>query len=164
VTNQNFAARVMLFIVASVFAPVRVRTQVATADIVGQVTDPSNAVISGVTITVRNPSTGLVRNAVSDDSGKWTVISLPIGTHIAYGRNAPGSKWRLTDSDEVRRRSSGRLPLDMALEFRTESFNLTNTPNFGIPAAALGASNFGIISDTANAQARQLQFALKLLF
>jgi hypothetical protein len=50
------------------------------------------------------------------------------------------------------------------LEFRTESFNLTNTPNFGIPAAALGASNFGIISDTANAQARQLQFALKLLF
>jgi hypothetical protein len=51
-----------------------------------------------------------------------------------------------------------------ALEFRAESFNLTNTPNLGIPAAALGAANFGTISDTGNSQARQLQFALKLLF
>jgi hypothetical protein len=52
----------------------------------------------------------------------------------------------------------------LTVEFRTESFNLTNTPNFGIPAAALGASTFGNISDTGNTQARQLQFALKLLF
>ena len=50
------------------------------------------------------------------------------------------------------------------IEFRAESFNLTNTPNFGIPAAALGAATFGTISDTGNSQARQLQFALKLLF
>jgi len=57
-----------------------------------------------------------------------------------------------------------RLTERFMLEFRTEAFNLTNTPNFGIPQAALGASNFGTISDTANAQARQLQFALKLLF
>jgi len=57
-----------------------------------------------------------------------------------------------------------RLTERFMLEFRTEAFKLTNTPNFGIPQAALGASNFGTISDTANAQARQLQFALKLLF
>jgi Carboxypeptidase regulatory-like domain/TonB dependent receptor len=50
------------------------------------------------------------------------------------------------------------------LEFRSEAFNLTNTPNLGIPAASLGASTFGTISDTGNTQARQLQFALKLLF
>lgn len=57
-----------------------------------------------------------------------------------------------------------KLTEQFTLEFRAESFNLTNTPNFGIPAAALGASNFGSISDTGNYQARQLQFALKLLF
>lgn len=52
----------------------------------------------------------------------------------------------------------------LTVEFRAESFNLTNTPNFGIPAVGLGSSSFGTISDTGNSQARQLQFALKLLF
>jgi outer membrane receptor protein involved in Fe transport len=52
----------------------------------------------------------------------------------------------------------------MRLQFRAETFNLTNTPNFGIPNAALGTAVFGTISDTGNFIPRQLQFALKLLF
>jgi hypothetical protein len=52
----------------------------------------------------------------------------------------------------------------MRLQFRAETFNLTNTPNFGIPNAALGTAVFGTISDTGNFIPLQLQFALKLLF
>jgi outer membrane receptor protein involved in Fe transport len=37
-----------------------------------------------------------------------------------------------------------------AIQFRMEAFNLTNTPHFGNPQASVNASNFGIISSTAN--------------
>jgi hypothetical protein len=50
------------------------------------------------------------------------------------------------------------------LQFRAEMFNITNTPNFGVPANALGAPTFGIISDTGTTLPRNVQLALKLRF
>ena len=51
------------------------------------------------------------------------------------------------------------------LQFRTECYNITNTPSFGAPNSLLGYSNFGSISTmNANYTPRQFQFALKLLF
>jgi Carboxypeptidase regulatory-like domain len=51
------------------------------------------------------------------------------------------------------------------LQFRAEAFNLTNTPQFGIPGSQLGGANFGVITGYANGQApRQVQLALKLLY
>jgi hypothetical protein len=47
---------------------------------------------------------------------------------------------------------------------RAESFNLTNTPSFAAPDSGLGDPGFGAISSTGNANSRQLQFALRLLF
>lgn len=53
----------------------------------------------------------------------------------------------------------------MHFEFRAESFNLTNTPSFGLPdvSSYLNTLNFGRISSTRDApnDARELQFALK---
>ncbi len=46
--------------------------------------------------------------------------------------------------------------------FRTEAFNLTNTPYFGIPGTNLGSANFGVISSSTGE--RQVQFSLKVLF
>ncbi len=51
------------------------------------------------------------------------------------------------------------------LQFRAESFNLTNTPTFANPDGVLGDPSFGAISSTRNGSTpRELQFALKLLF
>lgn len=51
------------------------------------------------------------------------------------------------------------------LQFRAESFNLTNTPNFGQPGSTLGTSTFGVVSSLrTNAQPRQLQLALRVSF
>jgi len=48
------------------------------------------------------------------------------------------------------------------LQFRSEIFNLTNRTNFQAPAAGLSNSNYGSITSTF--PARQLQFALRLMF
>ena len=53
----------------------------------------------------------------------------------------------------------------VALEFRAECFNISNTPNFDLPDVTLGDPGFGRITDT-NPQElpRQWQFGLKVKF
>ena len=52
-----------------------------------------------------------------------------------------------------------------SLQFRAESYNLTNTPTFDTPGRTLGSATFGVVTATAfNPQPRQMQFALKLVF
>jgi hypothetical protein len=51
---------------------------------------------------------------------------------------------------------------DIKLQFRSEFFNILNHTNFGIPDTRTTDSNFGQIRSTY--PARQIQFALKLLF
>lgn len=52
---------------------------------------------------------------------------------------------------------------NMRLQFRSEFFNLFNTTNLGAPAQNVSNSNFGVIT-TLSSPARQIQFALKLVF
>ncbi|MGH9722651.1 MAG: hypothetical protein ACRD8O_20775, partial [Bryobacteraceae bacterium] len=49
------------------------------------------------------------------------------------------------------------------LQFRSEFFNLTNTPRFAPPNISQGANQFGVVSAMAN-QPRVIQFALKLRY
>ena len=51
----------------------------------------------------------------------------------------------------------------LALEFRAEAFNLTNTPVFAPPNTSFGSPSFGVVNSQAN-QPRVVQLALKLLF
>jgi len=55
------------------------------------------------------------------------------------------------------------LPEKFQLQFRAEAFNLTNTPQFGLPNTGIGSPVAGVIGNQAN-QPRTIQFALKLLF
>jgi outer membrane receptor protein involved in Fe transport len=50
-----------------------------------------------------------------------------------------------------------------AVQFRSEFFNLFNTPAFSNPNATFGTTNFGSITSTKHDN-RQIQFALKFLF
>ena len=52
----------------------------------------------------------------------------------------------------------------MTLQFRAEMFNILNHPNLGMPNNVFGTSAFGVIGSTGNYLARNIQFALKLLF
>src|ERR1041385_1636195 len=49
--------------------------------ILGTVSDPNGALVSGAKITVKNTSTGLERSTTTDDAGNYTVAELPIGPY-----------------------------------------------------------------------------------
>jgi hypothetical protein len=50
-----------------------------TAAISGKVADPKGAGVSGATVTVKSLETGASRSVVTDESGNYTVLSLPLG-------------------------------------------------------------------------------------
>ncbi len=56
-----------------------------------------------------------------------------------------------------------RIVESVKLQFRTEFFNLFNTPQFDLPNAAIGAGNAGTITGIVGTP-RQIQFGLKLIF
>jgi outer membrane receptor protein involved in Fe transport len=76
------------------------------------------------------------------------------------GRNAfrsPGlEQWDFSANKSFRIRELAKL------QFRSEFFNLTNHTNFGIPNTTTTSTSFGQIRTTY--PARQIQFALKLMF
>ena len=53
----------------------------ATAQLSGTVRDESGAVLPGVTVTVTQTDTGLVRSAVTDDTGGYLLTNLPTGPY-----------------------------------------------------------------------------------
>ena len=65
----------------AVFACFSVSGQTVNGRINGTVTDSSGAVIPGATVTITNIATNAPRTAVTDDSGFYTVTSLPVGTY-----------------------------------------------------------------------------------
>jgi hypothetical protein len=50
------------------------------------------------------------------------------------------------------------------VQFRAESFNLTNTPQFARPDTAFGSTTFGVVTSTMNVGPRIVQFGLKVEF
>jgi len=96
--------------------------------------------------------------------GEWfdvSVFSLPALFKFGNAsRNAvigPG----LTEFDLSLQKDFG-LTEGARLQFRAEAYNLFNRPNFNIPNRTAFTANFGKVSSAQDA--RQLQFALRLLF
>ncbi|MBM3776559.1 MAG: carboxypeptidase regulatory-like domain-containing protein, partial [Acidobacteria bacterium] len=55
--------------------------QAPTGEIVGAVTDPSGAAVSGAAVTVSNPATNMQRAAATNEAGIFAVPALPPGTY-----------------------------------------------------------------------------------
>jgi len=52
-----------------------------TAELNGKVTDPSGAVLPGVTVTMTQTDTGAVRSTVTDGEGLYLLSNLPTGPY-----------------------------------------------------------------------------------
>src|SRR5262249_36061001 len=70
----------------------------STATLQGTITDAQSAVMPGVTITIKNPATGLARTAATDRAGQYVAASLPPG-HYTVSAHLEGFKDQNGETD-----------------------------------------------------------------
>jgi hypothetical protein len=108
---------------------------------------------------VCNPNSGFQQSVY-----KWFNTSCfaaqPLYTYGNLGRNVLHGPGRENLDLAIHREFVPKEGL--RLQFRAESFNITNTPAFSAPGAAFGSGTFGVISSAG--LGRNIQLALKLLF
>src|SRR5277367_4851767 len=71
------ACVILLFLCASAL-----RAQVNTATVSGTVVDPQGLAVHGAKVTVTNPVTDAVREAITDESGRYNLVGLPPGKYV----------------------------------------------------------------------------------
>jgi len=71
----------VLFVVLVAFVSLQAFAQTDTGTIVGTVTDPSGAVVTGAAITVTHTATGAKRTTTTSSTGTYTVTDLPPGSY-----------------------------------------------------------------------------------
>ena len=78
---REFTFRVALVLLLSLPAFKALAQTAGTGALTGTLSDPSGAVIPGVTVTVTNNDTGQQRNAKTGADGTFTVSLLPPGNY-----------------------------------------------------------------------------------
>jgi outer membrane receptor protein involved in Fe transport len=92
-------------------------------------------------------------------------VNAPAFTFGNVGRNLPRTRSDGQNNIDLSLMKTFSIREQIRLQFRAESFNLTNTPVFGNPAANIDAGNFGTVTGfAANNTPRNFQLALKLYF
>lgn len=76
---RYFAACVALAV--SLSFPILLFAQGTTGRILGRVSDPSSAVLAGVTVTLVNQATNVSRNMQTNGSGDYDFVEVPVGTY-----------------------------------------------------------------------------------
>jgi hypothetical protein len=110
-----------VILVASLI-PASLAAQAVTGTILGTVTDDTGAVLPGVTVTVTHTDTGLVRTAVTDTAGEFTVPSIPTG---AYSVSAELQGFKTVMVPNLRLGVDQRLRVNVKLEVGAVSETIT---------------------------------------
>jgi hypothetical protein len=120
----RFPAVVLLFALA-IAVQIAAAQNGNSANVTGTVTDPSGAVVTGATVTLHNPVSGLARTATTDASGSFTIPNVPFNPyHLTVA--ASGFSAYAQDVDV---RSS--VPLDLKITLKVEGSASTVTVEGG---------------------------------
>jgi hypothetical protein len=80
---KGVSMRVALALVLTFFAlgGNSARAQVLYGSLVGTVTDPSGAIVPNAAVSVTNAATGLAREVLADDNGRFSLLNIPAGEY-----------------------------------------------------------------------------------
>jgi hypothetical protein len=68
-----------------------------TGKIIGTAVDPTGAVVPGAKVTLRNPSTGLLRTTQTDATGSYEFLLVPVGENYTVEVEAGGFRKALQE-------------------------------------------------------------------
>ena len=71
--------RTLLCVALTIFSTMPLAAQQITASIHGTIVDPSGAVVEAASVAAKQTETGLTRNAITDRSGNYILVELPVG-------------------------------------------------------------------------------------
>ena len=83
--------RNLVCLLLTVLAGLTAGAQQITGSIRGSVEDPSGAVVQSANVTARQTETGLARTAMTDHTGAYVLVELPVG-HYELQVEARGSR------------------------------------------------------------------------
>ncbi len=101
--------------------------QMNVAEIRGQVTDPSGAVVTGAAITATNDATGLKFNAVTNDSGQYLLTQLAPGAY-SVRVSAAGFKQVSEENLILHAGEKMALPVSMVIGEKAETMVVEGNP------------------------------------
>lgn len=114
--NRKRATRrlMSLFVLAllGLAAPVALGQGATTATVEGVVTDPQNAVVPNIKVTIRSTATGFERSTTTDENGLYRLPLLPAGR---YDLTAEGQNFALLKRTNLDLTVGQRLNLDLQL-------------------------------------------------
>ena len=120
-------SRLLLHVVALIALTLAPRFLPAQADrgaITGTITDPSGAVVPGVQVTATNPATGATFTSVSNNSGIYNLLNLPVATYsVHYAR----PEFKALDRNGVAIQVQQRAQIDVRLEVGSQDQTVTVT-------------------------------------
>jgi hypothetical protein len=79
-SRKAIALQRIVWIIAAILCFSSLGLADITGTIMGVVTDPTGAAVPGASITLRNPSTGYSRHAVTDTTGSYEFLLVPVGS------------------------------------------------------------------------------------
>jgi len=113
------------------FAPValvsNLRAQIAQGAIAGSITDPSGAVVPGVSVSTRNVATGVVSKTTTTSVGYYDFPALPAGTYTVTVEGK-GFKRVVTAPTVLHAGDTDRIDVKMVIGNASQSVEVTGAP------------------------------------
>ena len=98
-------AGILLLVIASITIPVPARGQTPSGEISGTVVDASGLAVPGVTVTLTNAATNVVRTVQTNESGLYVITAIPPGSYDMKAESSATSSTRPAPPAARRRRS-----------------------------------------------------------
>jgi carboxypeptidase family protein len=120
--KQKITISIMLFSVLLLLIAPSIFAQAVSGTILGTVTDPTDAVVTGAKVTLTHSATGYTRTIVSDSAGEYIAPSLPSGI---YSISAEATGFRKIIIANVRLDVDQKARVDLKLQVGTASEEIT---------------------------------------
>jgi len=111
------------------------------ATLTGVVTDPSQSVVAGAKVTLRDTGSGSERETVTNADGYYTFASVPVGTY-ALSVDAQGFKAHKEDAIRLGGGERRNVNVALALGSQSETVEVSGVQDFTVQAVDSGEKSF----------------------